>query len=102
MMAHMKVRPKHSPGRELYERDEHEWTAAQISARASGQIEPASTRENLIEFLTETAIRDRRELRSKLSVLLHLLKNSRFQPERLSASWVEHDPGPAERDRIAV
>ena len=78
---------KPSPGRDLYERDEHEWIAAQISALASGQMDRLD-RENLIEFLSETTIRDRRELRSRLTVLLlHLLK-VRLQPERLSSSWV--------------
>ncbi len=86
MMARMSE-TKQSPGRELYERDEHEWIAAQISALESGEMNRLD-RENLIEFLSETTIRDRRELRSRLSVLLlHLLK-IRFQPERLSASWV--------------
>ena len=78
---------KRPPGRDLYERDEHEWIAAQISALESGQLNRLD-RENLIEFLSEMLMRDRRELRSRLTVLLlHLLK-VRFQPERLSASWV--------------
>ena len=78
---------KQSPGRDLYERDEHEGIAAQISALESGQLNRLD-RENLIEFLSEMTIRDRRELRSRLTVLLlHLLK-ARFQPERLSTSWV--------------
>jgi Domain of unknown function DUF29 len=78
---------KQSPGHDLYERDEHEWIAAQISALASGQMTRLD-RKNLIEFLSEMTIRDRRELRSRLTVLLlHLLK-VRFQPERLSVSWV--------------
>jgi Domain of unknown function DUF29 len=86
MMVHMSE-AKQSPGRELYERDEHEWIAAQISALASGQMSRLD-RENLIEFLSEMTIRDRRELRSRLTVLLlHLLK-VRFQPDRLSVSWV--------------
>jgi hypothetical protein len=86
MMARMSE-TKRSPGRDLYERDEHEWIAAQISALASGQLKRLD-RENLIEFLSEMTSRDRRELRSRLTVpLLHLLK-VRFQPERLSASWV--------------
>jgi hypothetical protein len=85
MMARMSE-TKRSPGRDLYERDEHEWIAAQISALASGQLKRLD-RENLIEFLSEMTSRDRRELRSRLTVpLLHLLK-VRFQPERLSASW---------------
>jgi hypothetical protein len=78
---------KQSPGRDLYERDEHEWIAAQISALASGQMNRLDP-ENLIEFLSEMTIRDRRELRSRLTLLLlHLLK-VRFQPDRLSVSWV--------------
>jgi len=78
---------KRAPGRDLYERDEHEWIAAQISALASGQMNQLD-RENLIEFLSEMTIRDRRELKSRLTVLLlHLLK-VRVQPERLSVSWV--------------
>ncbi len=78
---------KQPPGRDLYERDEHEWIAAQISALATGQMNRLD-RENLIEFLSEITIRDRRELRSRLTVLLHHLLKVRFQPDRLSASWV--------------
>ena len=75
------------PCSDLYERDEHEWIAAQISALESGQFNRLD-RGNLIEFLSEITTRDRRELRSRLTVLLlHLLK-ARFQPERLSASWM--------------
>jgi hypothetical protein len=86
MMARMS-QTKQRPGRDLYERDEHEWIAAQISALKSGQMSRLD-REKLIEFLSEMTIRDRRELKSRLTVLLlHLLK-VRFQPERLSASWV--------------
>jgi hypothetical protein len=78
---------KQSPGRDLYERDEHEWIAAQISALENGQMNRLD-RENLIEFLSEMITRDQRELKSRFTVLLlHLLK-VRFQPEWLSASWV--------------
>jgi hypothetical protein len=86
MMARMSE-TKQPAGHELYERDEHEWIAAQISALESGQMNRLD-RENLIALLSEMTIRDRRELRSRLTVLLlHLLK-VRFQAERLSASWV--------------
>ena len=78
---------KLSPGDDFYERDEHEWIAVHISALESGQLNRLD-RENLIGFLSEMTLRDRRELRSRLTVLLlHLLK-VRFQPDRLSASWV--------------
>jgi hypothetical protein len=78
---------KPSPGRELYEQDEHQWIAAQISALADGHLNRLD-RANLIEFLTEMTIRDRRELQSRLTVLLHHLLKVQFQPERLTRSWV--------------
>src|ERR1700733_5011480 len=78
---------KLSPGDDFYERDEHEWIAVHISALESGQLNRLD-RENLIGFLSEMTLRDRRELRSRLTVLLlHLLKAT-FQAERLSVSWV--------------
>jgi hypothetical protein len=86
MMARMSE-TKQSPGHDLYERDEHEWIAAQISALKSGQMNRLD-RQNLIEFLSQMTIRDRRELRSRLTVLLLHLMKVRFQPDRVSASWV--------------
>jgi hypothetical protein len=74
-------------GRELYEQDEHQWIAAQISALADGHLNRLD-RTNLIELLTEMTIRDRRELRSRLTVLLHHLLKVQFQPEGLTRSWV--------------
>ena len=74
-------------GRELYQRDEHEWIEAQISALADGHLNRLD-RANLIELLTEMTIRDRRELRSRLTVLLHHLLKVQFQPERLTQSRV--------------
>jgi hypothetical protein len=43
---------KQSPGYDLYDRGEHEWIAAQISALASGQMTRLDPK-NLIEFLSE-------------------------------------------------
>jgi hypothetical protein len=74
-------------GRELYEQDEHEWVAAQVSALADGALNRLD-RANLIEYLTEKTIRDRRELQSRLAVLLHHLLKVRVQPERLTRSWI--------------
>jgi len=72
----------------LYEADEHLWIEAQIEALRTGQTDQLD-RPHLIEYLTEMTIRDRRELRSRLAVLLiHLLK-ARFQPGRLTRSWVD-------------
>jgi hypothetical protein len=75
------------PDRALYEHDEHAWIAAQIFALADGQLNRLD-RANLIEYLTEMTIRDRRELQSRLTVLLHHLPNLRFQPDRLTRSKV--------------
>jgi hypothetical protein len=72
---------------DLYEVDEHEWIASQIEALRSGRLDLLD-RPHLMEFLGDMARRDRRELRSRITVLLiHLLK-VRFQPELLSLSWV--------------
>ena len=74
---------KQPPGRDLYVRDEHEWIAAQISALESGQLNRLD-RENLIGFLSEMTVRDRRELRSRLTVRLLYLLKARYQPERVA------------------
>lgn len=74
-------------GRELYEHDEHEWIAAQIAALADRALDRLD-RANLVEYLTEMTVRDRRELQSRLVVLLHHLLKVQLQPERLTRSWV--------------
>ena len=74
--------------RSLYERDEHQWLNDQISAlrrEAINELDKA----NLIVYLTEMTIRDRREMKSHFKILLmHLLK-VQLQPERLTKSWVD-------------
>jgi hypothetical protein len=74
-------------GRQFYEGDEHEWIAAKISVLASGHFNRLD-RANFIEYLTEMTVRDRRELQSRLIVLLHHLLKVRFQPKRPTRSWV--------------
>jgi len=73
--------------RELYESDEHEWIAQQIAALRSGRLHEID-RDNLAEFLNEMTIRDRRELRSRFSVLLQHLLKARMQPAKMSRSWL--------------
>ncbi len=73
---------------DLYEADEHRWIEAQIEALRTGRTDQLD-RAHLIEYLTEMTIRDRRELRSRLTILLIHLLNTRFQPARLSRSWVD-------------
>ncbi len=73
---------------DLYEADEHRWIEAQIEALRAGRTDQLD-RAHLIEYLTDMTIRDRRELRSRLTVLLiHLLK-IRFQPDRQTRSWAD-------------
>src|SRR5262245_30887368 len=70
----------------LYEADETAWleaTAALIRAGRLDQIDPAT----LAEYLTDMVRRDRREVESRLIVLLaHVLKWL-HQPDRRSGSW---------------
>jgi hypothetical protein len=99
MMTHMS-QTKQPPGRELYERDEHEWIAAQISALESGQWNRLD-RANLIEFLSETTISDRRELRSRLTVAAAASAEGPISAGTAFGQLGEHHPGSAERDQIA-
>ncbi len=72
--------------RELYEADEHAWIERQIVILQQGNVDQLD-RDSLIEFLTSMANRDRRELRSRLTVLYtHILKYS-LQPEKATRSW---------------
>jgi hypothetical protein len=71
---------------ELYDADETAWldaTAALARAGRLDQIDPAT----LAEYLSDMARRDRREVESRLIVLLaHLLKWT-HQPDKRSGSW---------------
>jgi hypothetical protein len=70
----------------LYEVDEHAWIERQVAALRDGHLDRLD-RANLIEFLTAMALRDLRELKSRLVVLYaHILK-FRIQPEKASRSW---------------
>ena len=70
----------------LYNIDENQWLEQQISLLKTGDVS-ALDRANLIEYLTAMAARDKRELQSRLTVLLaHVLK-VRFQPSHASRSW---------------
>jgi len=70
----------------LYERDETAWLEAMAALAASGQYTEMDF-QHLSEYLADMAKRDRREVFSRLVVLLtHLLKGE-HQPERRSGSW---------------
>ncbi len=72
--------------RTFYEADETGWleaTAELVRAGRLGEVDTAS----LAEYLSDMAKRDRKEVVSRLVVLLtHLLKYE-YQPERRSGSW---------------
>jgi hypothetical protein len=79
--------PEPLRGRTFYEADEHAWIAAQISALNEGHFNRLD-RTNLAAYLTDMTIRDRRELQSRLTVLLQHLLKIRMQRSRLTRSWI--------------
>lgn len=69
-----------------YEADYARWCAEQGALLREGRLSDLD-RENLAEEIESLGKRDRREIESRMKVLLaHLLK-WRFQPEKQSASW---------------
>src|SRR5438132_14024820 len=70
----------------LYEQDETAWLEAMSALAASGRFAEMDYR-HLSEYLADMARRDRREVFSRLVVLLaHLLKWE-HQPDRRGGSW---------------
>jgi hypothetical protein len=71
---------------ELYERDETAWLEAMAELARDGRFEDLDL-PHLAEYLSDMARRDRREVESRLVVLLaHLLK-WHHQPDHRSRSW---------------
>ena len=85
------------PPLSLYEADETAWleqTAELVRAGRFDQVDAV----NLAEYLTDMARRDRREVFSRLVVLLsHLLKWDHQQDRRSGLPVAVHDPGTAAR-----
>jgi Domain of unknown function DUF29 len=70
----------------LYEQDETAWLDAMSELIRLGRLDEINY-PNLAEYLADMARRDRREVTSRLAVLIaHLLK-WRYQPEQRSGSW---------------
>jgi Domain of unknown function DUF29 len=70
----------------LYEQDETAWLDAMSELIRLGRLDEVDY-PNLAEYLADMARRDRREVTSRLAVLIaHLLK-WRYQPERRSGTW---------------
>jgi hypothetical protein len=78
--------PQVLPLQALYEQDETAWLEAMaglVSQRRLDEIDYP----HLAEFLTDMALRDRREVTSRLSLLIaHLLKWN-YQPDRRTGGW---------------
>lgn len=71
----------------LYEQDETAWLERSVRLLREGRLEELDY-ENLKEFLDAMANRDRREVESRLAVLLaHLLKWG-HQPDQRRRSWL--------------
>ena len=70
----------------LYEADETAWLEATADLVRDGRLDQVDLG-TLAEYLTDMARRDRREVTSRLGILLaHLLK-WRYQPDQRSRSW---------------
>jgi hypothetical protein len=70
----------------LYERDETRWLEVMADLIRSGRLDELDY-PNLAEYLADMARRDRREVTSRLAVLIaHLLKWE-YQADRRSTSW---------------
>ena len=70
----------------LYEQDETAWLEA-MSALAASQRYEQMDYTHLSEYLADMANRDRREVFSRLVVLLSHLLKWEYQPEHRSGSW---------------
>jgi hypothetical protein len=74
------------PRSALYERDETAWLETMAELIRLGRLDELDY-PNLAEYLSDMARRDRREVKSRLTILItHLLKWT-HQPERRSGSW---------------
>jgi hypothetical protein len=70
----------------LYEVDETAWLEAAADLVRQGRFDEID-RESLAEYLTDMAKRDRREVFSRLVVLLSHLLKWKYQPDQRSGSW---------------
>src|ERR1700745_1414118 len=70
----------------LYEVDETAWLEAAADLIRSGRLTEVDP-DTLAEYLTDMAKRDRREVFSRLVVLLSHLLKWEYQPDHRSGSW---------------
>ncbi|MCK6449416.1 MAG: DUF29 domain-containing protein [Alphaproteobacteria bacterium] len=75
-----------APPKPLYDRDMYRWTRQQAKLLRAGKLSELDL-ENLAEEIESLGKRDRREIHSRLRlVLMHLLK-WQFQPDKRTHSW---------------
>ena len=71
---------------DLYEQDFYEWTVRNAELLRSGRISEADL-EHIADEVEAMGRRERRELLSRLAVLIAYLLKWQVQPERRSRSW---------------
>ena len=71
---------------QLYEQDETAWLEAMAELAAQRRFADMDAA-HLSEYLTDMAIRERREVYSRLVVLLARLLKWAFQPDKRTGSW---------------
>ncbi|MGY6214056.1 DUF29 domain-containing protein [Methylolobus aquaticus] len=72
---------------QLHDQDFYSWTHQQAELLRQGRLDELDT-EHLIEELDSMGARERRELETRLSILLQHLLRWRYQPERRGVSWL--------------
>jgi Domain of unknown function DUF29 len=85
-MAHNGMPAPSEESRDLYGRDYYTWALEQARALKERRIEMLDW-QNLAEEVEDLGRSEKRELRSRLEVLLFRLLKCRFQPKRRSRSW---------------
>jgi len=71
----------------LHDQDFYAWTHEQAELLRQGRLSELDT-DHLIEELDSMGARERRELETRLSILLQHLLKWRYQPERRGSSWL--------------
>jgi hypothetical protein len=72
--------------KDLYDQDFFEWTVRNAELLRAGRLAEADL-EHITEEIEDMGERERRELRSRLRVLLSHLLKWKFQPSRRGRSW---------------